>query len=44
MEPAGLMWSVVTESPKIARARAARTSPGSPGEGGNGVKYGGSWM
>src|SRR5258705_103087 len=26
MAPAGLMWSVVTESPKIASGRASRTS------------------
>jgi hypothetical protein len=26
IEPAGLMWSVVTESPKIASTRAARMS------------------
>jgi hypothetical protein len=27
MEPAGLMWSVVMESPKMASARAPVTSP-----------------
>ena len=31
IEPAGLMWSVVTESPKIASARAPVTSPGAAG-------------
>ncbi len=30
MEPAGLMWSVVTESPKMASGRAPRTSSGVP--------------
>ena len=28
MLPAGLMWSVVTESPKIPSARAPSTLPG----------------
>ena len=27
IEPAGLMWSVVTESPKMPRTRAPRMSP-----------------
>jgi len=40
IDPAGLMWSVVTESPKIASARAWVTSFGSPGVAGKGVKYG----
>ena len=44
IEPAGLMWSVVTESPKMARARAPRRAPGGAGVGGKGVKNGGSWM
>ena len=38
MEPAGLMWSVVTESPKIASARAPVVSPGVPGVVEKGVK------
>ena len=31
MEPAGEMWSVVTESPRTARTRAPRMSPGGAG-------------
>jgi hypothetical protein len=31
IEPAGLMWSVVTESPKIPRMRAPVMLPGRPG-------------
>src|SRR6202035_266879 len=42
MLPAGLMWSVVTESPKIARARAPDRSFTLPGLSCQGMKYGGS--
>jgi hypothetical protein len=31
MAPAGEMWSVVTESPKMARGRAPTMSQNSPG-------------
>ncbi len=44
MAPAGLMWSVVTESPKIARARAERMSATGDGSRPNPSKKGGSWM
>ena len=42
IEPAGLMWSVVTESPKIASARAARMFVRPPGSSVKSSKNGGS--
>src|SRR5258708_2059948 len=44
MLPAGEMWSVVTESPKIPRAHAARMSVIVPGFIEKASKNGGSWM
>ena len=44
MFPAGLMWSVVTESPKIPSGRAPVISVMSPGVMLNFEKNGGSWM
>ena len=41
MEPAGEMWSVVTESPRTARQRAARMSFHGSGRGGHAVEVGG---
>ena len=43
IEPAGEMWSVVTESPSTARTRAPAMSRSGPGSGGRSVKNGGSW-
>ncbi len=42
--PGGQMWSVVTESPKIASGRAPMMSQKLPGSMLNFSKYGGSWM
>ncbi len=42
IEPAGEMWSVVTESPSMASTRAPTTSAGGSGSGCRPSKYGGS--
>jgi hypothetical protein len=44
MEPAGEMWSVVTESPRIARALAPFTSCARPADMPKPWKKGGSAM
>src|SRR5437868_8945926 len=44
IDPAGEMWSVVTESPNTARALAARMPVRWSGRGEKPSKYGGSWM
>ena len=44
IEPAGLMWSVVTESPKMPRMRAPLMPAGLPGCMPNPAKNGGSAM
>src|SRR5260370_31179544 len=42
IEPAGLIWSVVSESPKIPRTRAPRTGPAGRGCMEKSLKNGGS--
>jgi hypothetical protein len=42
--PAGEMWSVVIESPKMASGRAPTMSPGGVGVIDMPSKYGGFWM
>ena len=44
IEPAGLMWSVVTESPKMPRTRAPAMLPAVPGCMPKPSKNGGSAM
>ena len=44
IEPAGEMWSVVTESPKASRTRAPRIGSIGPGSADMSIKNGGSWM
>ena len=44
IEPAGLMWSVVTESPRSARTRAPVTGVIGLTSGVRSVKNGGNWM
>jgi hypothetical protein len=44
MLPAGLMWSVVTLSPKMPRGRAPLISEMSPGVREKPSKKGGRWM
>src|SRR5688500_3726845 len=44
MLPAGLMWSVVTESPTLTSTRAAPIDLIAPGTFGMSTKNGGSWM
>ena len=44
IEPAGEMWSVVTESPKAASTRAPRIGWIGPGSAARSTRNGGSWM
>ena len=44
MSPAGLMWSVVTESARTARQRAPRIAARGAGSLVTAVRNGGSWM
>jgi hypothetical protein len=44
IEPAGEMWSVVTESPSMASTRAPRTGSIRPASRDSPTRNGGSWM